>query len=431
MLEALLHSSPWLFVGFACCFGALMGSFVNAAVYRLPRDISMWSQKRSFCPRCKTTIAWYDNVPILSFLLLGGRCRACKERIPKRYLAIELIVATLFALSAYQYFVLNRPLPAHEGFLPPTLSTMPWIIMAVQMLLIADLVCLTFTDWESFIIPEQTTLYLLPVGLVLAFCFPELHLSATRWTASPSWNALLDSFQGLVLGAGLLWTVNLMCVIILRKEGMGGGDAHLLGMVGAMLGWKQALETFLIGVFLGTGIGLAMLLWDRIQQARLGDQWQPRKPTFELPEDEPNYGLAPSWPYAVYGCIVLAFEGALFSLSITSGADWYDSRHLSAIVGTVFGCYLLLGALLRKHMIARGTWPMGEIRERADGKKEEVLQGNYIAFGPFLALAALGVLFYDPLIRGLLEWWFTGTFQTFPWAVYWLFHPPPFQMPGI
>ena len=431
MIQALLLSPPWLFVCFASCFGAIMGSFVNAAVYRLPRDISMWSQKRSFCPRCKAMIAWYDNLPILSFLLLGGTCRACKEPIPKRYLVIELLVAALFALSAWQFFLLNRPAPLPGALYPPALSTMPGIIMAVQMLLIADLVCLTFTDLEAFIIPEQTTLYLLPVGFVLAFFFPELHLSATLWTTSPAWNALIDSFQGLVLGAGLLWTVNLMCVIILRKEGMGGGDAHLLGMVGAMLGWKPALETFFIAIFLGAVIGLTMLVLDRIQQARLGDKWQPRKPTFELPEDEPNYGLGPSWPYAVYGVIVLAFEGALFIVSTSSGASWYDSRHLSAMAGTVFGCYLVLGALLRKHMIARGTWPVGEIREREDGKKEEVLHGNYIAFGPFLALAALGVLFYDPLIRGLLEWWFTGAFQTFPWAVYWMFNPPPFNMPGV
>lgn len=436
MIALLLQMPPWFWVSVTFCFGAILGSFVNAAVYRLPRNISMLTESRSFCPRCKAMIGWYDNLPILSFLLLGGKCRGCKQPIPSRYLKVELLVASLCAVSAWQFWVLNRPVP-----LAGELSNMPTILMAVQILLIADLACVTFTDLETWYIPIETTWPWALLGLVLAPVFPELHLSATHWTASPRWNAFIDSFQGLVMGAGILWTIGMLCIVYLKKEGMGGGDAHLVAMMGALLGWKPALLTLMFGMALGAVIGSFALIWDKIQRKRLGKDYKPHQPVYELPDAGENTGPGASWPFGVFGAAILVFEVLLYRHSMTSrGASFLDPAHISALVGMVLGAAFLGGAFVRAHLIRTGGWPQGQIREREDGKKEEVLEGNYLPFGPFLALAGVIVVFYDPLLREFLWWWMIARFdvtpamaaagyEQVPWSMYIEANPLPFKVP--
>jgi leader peptidase (prepilin peptidase)/N-methyltransferase len=393
-----------LWVTFAAALGAVAGSFINAAVYRLPRGISLVTRTRSFCPMCEAQLRWYDNIPIFSFLWLGGRCRACRKPIPARYLTVELLAAALFALSAYQFFILNAP-PA-----PGAALRMPWVLMAAQMFLVGTLLCVAFTDLETWYIPIQATWPATVLGVLLAPLFPELHLDPTPWLPAQAlgaarWNALIDSLQGLIVGAGLPWVIGFVCIVLLRKEGMGSGDSHLLGMIGSLLGWKPALAVFFLGILIGCALGLATLAWDRIRQARLGDQWQPRRPTFELTEEELT-GPPPAWPLLVLSLLVLSFEGVLF---------WLYSRHpglseegpapVSAVLGVLIGAFMLLAYPVRRHLVAAGDWPHGELRVREDGKTEEVLHGNYIPFGPSLSLAGLLVAFYDPLIRALAEWW--------------------------
>ena len=395
----------WIFVAFTFAFGSVIGSFVNAAVYRLPRNISLLSRTRSFCPQCEAIIHWYDNLPILSYLALRGKCRACGKPIPLRYLVVELLCSSLFALAAYQYFILNAPSAGRP-------SRMPWILTAAQLFLIADLLCIAFVDLETWCIPILTTYPWIAAGLLLAFFFPELHLSSTEWLPAPagsraeSWNALMDSFQGLVLGAGIPWAIGFVCVLLLKKEGMGSGDSHLLGMFGAMLGWKPALLTFFIGIFIGCVLGLGSLAWDRVQQARLGERWKPRRPTFELPEGE-DAGPPPAWHLLVFGLVVLVFEAFLFWLySRNPGAGLQEGPlPISAVAGAMLGAFLMLAYPIQTRLRATGLWPTGEVQVREDGKKEEVLQGNYIPFGPSLALAGVAVVFYDPLLRTVAAWW--------------------------
>ena len=440
MLDAWITLPPWFFVFFFFLLGAILGSFVNAAIYRLPRGISLLTQTRSFCPQCNAQIAWHDNIPLLSFLLLRGKCRACRKPIPWRYLHVELCVALLFALAAWQFFVLNRPIPTVG------LSRMPWIILAAQLFLIADLICATCIDLETWYIPDHTTLPWMFAGLVLAPFFPELHLSRSEWFTEPTgmiegwnhparWNALIDSFQGLVLGAGILWTVGFACVVLIGKEGMGGGDARLVGMLGALLGWKPALATFLLGIFLGCFIGIASLLWDRMQVARLGEHWKPRQPTYEIPEEEALQGPEPNWQFLVMGFFVLGFEAALGVGSMQAGAFWHDPKHIHALLGACIGGFLVLAFPVRRNMVAAGRWPQGEMRQREDGKKEEVLHGNYIPFGPPLALAGLLVAFYDPLIRAFIWWWFFERYTLWgayvPFTTYLTADPLPFKVPGL
>lgn len=410
---------PWFLVVFCAALGGIVGSFVNAAVHRLPRNISLLTRSRSFCPRCEATIHWYDNIPILSFLALGGRCRVCGVPIPLRYLAVEVLCASLYAVAAYQFFVLNAP-ASHE--MP---YRMPWIILVVQLILIADLLCITFADLETWYIPIQTTWPFVLLGMVLAPFFPDLHPARTEWLSeaagsgagsAANWNALIDSVQGLVWGAGVPWLVGFACLVYLKKEGMGAGDSHLLGMLGAMLGWKTAMTVFVLGVFIGCFLGLGSIAWNHLQRRRLGDAWQPRQPTFEL--DEAELTPPPAWPLLAYGLFVLLFEGGLVSLYLRweqFECSMLDAFPFSAVLGVLLGLCLLLGFILQRHWLKGNAWPQGKRTQREDGTVEETLQGNYIPFGPSLALAGLIVLFYDPLIRVWMAWWLWQTPMSLPY----------------
>jgi leader peptidase (prepilin peptidase)/N-methyltransferase len=420
----------WVVV--AGLFGAIWGSYANMAAYRLPRNISTITRTRSFCPACQHQLAWYDNLPILSFLTLLGRCRYCRKPIPIRYLLVELIVAGLFVAAAYQFFVLNFGLG-------PQLE--PATIFAVQLFLIVDLVLLSVVDLETWLIPVQTTIPWIVVGLLAGVVFPDIHPAATMWTRSPSANAFLDSFEGLVLGAGVPWTINFVIIagsfLWFRLhgsqarpiEGMGEGDSHLLGMVGAMLGWKAALATLFVGIFFGCAAGIGKILWSGLQKWRLGGKYRPWQPTFDLPPGDGGKPALPSyWPLLAMGIIVLiavvwlwqqstdTFGGVIYK-TMEEAQQRFGSRHFTEEQPVDWRlvpvwAMLCIGALqlvaypFMKYLAATGNLPQGEIVENEKGEKQEVItQFNYIPFGPSLAAAALLVTFYDPLIRTFAFWW--------------------------
>ena len=441
-MTATEFSTVWLWVIATYFFGAIWGSFVNAAAHRLPRGISMWSRSRSFCPSCEHQLAWYDNVPMLSYLTLLGRCRYCRKPIGSRYIWTEILVSSLFLFAGYQFFAVNHAL---TWFLVSNYWRMRPEIFFMQLFLIVDLVLLSVVDLETWLIPAETTLLWIPVGFLLGAFFPELHPSATEWYAGMPWlNAIIDSFQGMVLGAGVLWTVGFMTTLItfcfyrLRglnerpKEGMGGGDVHLLAMVGAVLGWKPALATIFIGIMLGCVSGVSKILWDKYQQRRLGDKWRPWQPTYELPP-ETGAPQAPSfWPLAVMGIVIVIAVVILSDRSALTFNGFFQptseevtqlQSHTSAFhEGRVFDARMvpmyLMGAIGGLLIVAFPfmTWlakmdmlPQGSIVEQPDGEKQEVLQGNYVPFGPSLAAAAIFVVFYDPLIRNLAFWFAMGS----------------------
>lgn len=405
----------FFWIGAAAVFGAVLGSFVNAAVYRLPRGVSLLRKSRSFCPHCKKNLRWYHNIPLLSWLFLRGKCAYCGEPIPVRYFLVELLAAGLFAAAAYQFFGLNfEVVRAADGRPLELVFREPWIIFAVRLFLIVDLLCLAFTDLETWTIPYETTWPWIVAGLLLAPVFPQLHTSAVPWTSHARWDALIDSVQGLVVGAGSLWLVGFFCLMLINKEGMGAGDVHLMGMVGALLGWKPACLVLLLGVFIGAFTGVSVIWWGKLR--RLWDQRRgPRRPVFELPEEE-EHQPPPLWTEAILGGLVVLFETMLLVVyNERAGTPGYTAAvaPVSAAVGLVMGLFLLLSWPAKRHKPS----PQGEIRVRDDGKKEEVLQGNYVPFGPSLALAALLVSFYDPLLRGFAGHWFLGAGCTFPYKM--------------
>lgn len=204
--------------------GALIGSFLNVCIYRLPRGESIvWPG--SHCPSCTYPIEWYDNIPLLSYLWLGGRCRACRAPISIRYPLVEAINAL--------------------GYLTILSSFGPNWTTALYAMLFSALVVVTGTDLTHKMIPNVITIPGMVIGLLGAA------------TVLPV--GLIDSVLGLTMGGGILWLLAWLSPYLFGKEGMGGGDVKLLAMIGAFLGWKPALLTIMIGSLAGSVIGISLI----------------------------------------------------------------------------------------------------------------------------------------------------------------------------
>lgn len=221
--------------------GLLIGSFLNVCIFRMPRDLSvMWP--RSFCPACEHQIAWYDNVPILSYFVLRRRCRHCGKLIPARYLIVEILTAVLFF--------------AVVSALGPT------AVAAKLCLLVALLVGLTFADLEERILPDEFTLGGTAVGLVLAWFIPVddiiVHaiFSLQRIDLDPRWLSVGESLLGTLLPAGFLWLGGVIFEKVRHKPGLGLGDVKMIAMIGAFLGLRATLLTLIVGSIAGSVIGL-------------------------------------------------------------------------------------------------------------------------------------------------------------------------------
>lgn len=204
----------------AFAVGACVGSFLNVVIHRLPREESI-IRPASRCPACGRSIPPLENIPLASFVILGGRCRGCGNRISLRYPFVEMFTAAGFALLAY----VNGP-------------SLP---LLRDLVLFSLLVPITFIDIDHRIIPDELSLGGLAAGLLLSF------LPGGDWKGS---------LLGGVLGGGVLFGTAVAYEKVTGREGMGGGDIKLIAMVGAFLGWKGALFTIFCGSLLGTAGGL-------------------------------------------------------------------------------------------------------------------------------------------------------------------------------
>lgn len=204
-------------------FGLIIGSFINVVIARLPEKQSV-VHPGSRCPRCLHPIAWHDNIPVLSYVLLRGRCRHCHAPISWRYPAVELLTALLFVLA------LSR-----IGF---TLD------LLIALGLIGALIAITGIDLDHQIIPDVVTLPGIVVGLVAS-------LTGSRIT-------VIESLLGVVIGGGIFFVI-----IVVSRGGMGGGDMKLGAMLGAFLGWKLALVAALLAVLAGGIVAIGLLLLRR------------------------------------------------------------------------------------------------------------------------------------------------------------------------
>lgn len=216
----------FLFIdAFVFLFGAIVGSFLNVCIYRIPSEKSIVSPP-SHCPSCGERVRPYDNIPLLSWLLLGGKCRFCRARISVRYPLVELLTAllTLFLFREY-------------GFSAD---------FAALFLFSAALVVITFIDLDHQIIPDIISLPGIPLGFAFSFFLPQV-----------GWK---NSLIGILVGGGSLLLVAYAYELVTRKEGMGGGDIKLLAMMGAFLGWKSIPFIIFISSLLGSVIGISLMI---------------------------------------------------------------------------------------------------------------------------------------------------------------------------
>jgi leader peptidase (prepilin peptidase)/N-methyltransferase len=232
---------PWFFPLAAGLFGACVGSFLNVCIYRIPKDESV-VHPRSHCG-CGKMIAWYDNIPVLSWFLLRGRARCCGRTFSFRYPAIELLTAGLFAAC----FLLFPPAKAAAG-----------------AVLCSIVVCAHFIDHDHMIIPDVFTVGGAAVGLLLSVLAPSLHGEAHELFFVAGVRAGLDAVLGLFIGSALVLWIALFAEAVLKKEAMGFGDVKYLGALGTFVGWQGAIFGMFGGAILGCVWFIAAYLWQRV-----------------------------------------------------------------------------------------------------------------------------------------------------------------------
>jgi len=209
---------------FAFLFGSIVGSFLNVCILRLPQKKSLLFPA-SHCPHCQQPIRFYDNIPLISYLVLRGRCRFCGQPISPQYVIVELLTA-LFSLLLFLHYSL--------------------IEYFIYFAFFSSLVVVTFIDLKHQIIPDAISLPGIGVGFLASFVLPRI--------------TYLDSLLGIALGGGILYCVALGYYLITKTEGMGMGDVKLLAMIGAFLGGKAVVITIFLSAFLGAVVGVTIMV---------------------------------------------------------------------------------------------------------------------------------------------------------------------------
>ncbi len=227
--------------------GLVTGSFLNVCIYRLPRQESV-VLPGSRCTKCSKPISWYDNIPLISYILLLGKCRNCRGKIPFRYFLVEALSA-LTLVVFYNIFGLG-------------------IEMIFFSIFILALIAASFSDLETQIIPDEVNLGVLPLGLIFSFfnpIFQEIY----------SGNPLFESIKGLIIGGGMIYLTGVLGKIMFKKEAMGFGDVKLMALIGAFLGWKLVVLAYFIAPFFG-------LIYGLYRKIRYKDEYLPYGPFLAL-----------------------------------------------------------------------------------------------------------------------------------------------------
>ena len=271
--------------------GGMIGSFLNVCIYRLPRNESI-VHPRSRCPKCGKAIAWYDNVPILSWVVLGGRCRHCRQVISWQYALVEGLTGALF-VCVYWRFGATAASP-------------------IYMVLMAGLVLVTFVDLSDWTIPNEVTFPGIPLGIacsVLGMFYPASGLLVTD---------VFDALIGAVCGGAVLYFLDKIALVAFKKRGMGMGDVKLMAMLGAFLGWKSVIFILTVASLLGSVFGLAMIVIGRrgaaeVTKAEGGEEKKGEATGHEELDvatlTAPGAHYLPFGPYLVVAGILFVFFG--------------------------------------------------------------------------------------------------------------------------
>lgn len=258
----------WIVSVFVFALGASIASFLNVVIWRVPRGESI-VKPASHCPKCDAPIRWYQNIPILSYLALGGACANCKAPISPRYILVETLGGLLF------WFVFVR----FAAFQPPTFESA--FIVVVMWIWVSLMIAGSFIDFDHKLLPDFTTVG----GMILGVASALVYVLAFHCP----WSYFLISLSGLALGFGLLYLVRFLGSLIFRREAMGLGDVFLMGAVGAMFGPVAVLLTIILSSIFGSVVGLSLVALSKTKRGRF----------VEIP-----FG-----PYICLGCLVYMFYG--------------------------------------------------------------------------------------------------------------------------
>ena len=241
MIDQPIAVPTWFLLSIAAIYGLLIGSFLNVVIYRLPAGQSL-ARPRSRCPKCETQIAWYDNIPVFSWVLLRGRCRSCANPIAWRYPAVEVLTSAVAIGATIRFAGLEE-----------TTSLVALGATVVYFAFLASLIVISFIDIDHMIIPDRISLPMIPIGIIATTAFSVAGVAVT----TP-----IMSVLGAVIGYGIIWIIRWVGTRALGQEAMGLGDAKLMAMAGAWLGpWPSILLVLLIASFSGAihGIGYSIL----------------------------------------------------------------------------------------------------------------------------------------------------------------------------
>ena len=220
------------FVFCAGILGTAAGSFFHVCIWRIPRGVSVITPSSS-CPVCGSEIPWYDNVPLLSYLVLRGACRFCKTPIPFRYFLYEGLTALLFMGVVYVYGL--------------TYTTL------VYLILVSDLIVVSGIDWDHYFIPDFLSIPMIYFSVLTA----ALAQSTTQLPQALAGN-VPETLLGIVIGGGVIWCIRILGKWIFRQEAMGFGDVKLMAFLGGFLGWDEALLCIFLASLFGSGYGLTL-----------------------------------------------------------------------------------------------------------------------------------------------------------------------------
>lgn len=351
----------WYFVTVAAVFGALVGSFLNVVIARVPRGLSV-VRPASRCPGCERAIAWHENVPIVSWLLLGGRCRGCEMRISIRYPLVEL-AASLLAVACYRQF-------------GPT----PWAVGAFAFL--AALVALTYIDLDHWLLPRSITIPFIALGLGAAFLPGRV-----------DGVGIASSALGAAAGFAAFATVGYIAERILKKEALGGGDLWLFAMIGAWLGAKALLPVALLASSQGAIVGV-VLLWLAQRRARKEGRGEALGPEGKPAGAEQGAAQPAS-------AVQMAFAGATES-GLGAGTEDEEARAGSGQMRSAEDSATQTAS--SRDVAAGSIGPlMPPPKPTGDPELDDwTPPEGAVPFGPFLALAAAQYLFFG---ERLLEWY--------------------------
>jgi len=252
-------------------FGLLIGSFLNVCIYRIPNEKSIVSPPSS-CPTCNNRIKGYDLIPVFSYLILGGKCRHCGEKISPRYMLIELLTGLLFLLC---FMVV--------GYTGQLLAF---------LVLTSVLITITFIDIDYQIIPDPIMIFGLVTGVIFVALGFVPHMGQAFW------DNIFSALLGVLCGAGPLIMINLLTNLFIKRDGIGGGDIKLMGVAGLFLGFKNVLLALVLGVVIA---GFFAIFY--IKKIKSGETDEPKEKGFNVHE-------IPFGPYLALGCFVSMLFGS-------------------------------------------------------------------------------------------------------------------------